>query len=235
MRSGHSCRDADAVVNACGALRGDDASLDAANHLLARFVAEAAASTEVRLVHVGSAAEYGVPASERAHEEDHPTPTGAYGRSKLAGTRAVLATCAPGQAVVARVFNPVGPGQPDHLPVAEFARAARSPDVGPVTIRNSATERDFLAIDDVGRALVALAVDDRTPPAVVNVCSGVGLSYGAIARAILDQVGSDRSIRSLDEPTVLSVVGDPTRLAQATGIRLESTAEGIAELALAAR
>ena len=129
-----------AVINACGRLRGDDRELQAANVDLARFVARAAAVTSTRLVHVGSAAEYGPPTTERLHE-DHPTrPAGPYGRTKLHGTRAVLDVSEQGGAVVARVFNPVGPGQPDHLPVAEFARAARSNDRGPLVLRNAATK-----------------------------------------------------------------------------------------------
>ena len=226
--------DADAVVNTCGVLRGDGEHLDSANHHLARFVAEAIAPGTARLVHVGSAAEYGPPVSAMVHEADETAPTSTYGRTKLAGTRAVLDVCGPGRAVVARVFNPVGPGQPDHLPVSEFARAARSTEPGPLVIRNAATERDFVPIDDVGQALIALATTQRAVPPIVNVCTGIGLRYGDIAGAMLRQVGADRVVRSLDEPGTLSVVGDPRRLEESTGLLLTTSAEAVAALALAA-
>ncbi len=224
-----------AVINACGRLRGDDRELQAANVDLARFVARAAAVTSTRLVHVGSAAEYGPPTTERLHE-DHPTrPAGPYGRTKLHGTRAVLDVSEQGGAVVARVFNPVGPGQPDHLPVAEFARAARSNDRGPLVLRNAATKRDFVSVHDVGRSLIRLATAERVDHAVVNVCSGIGLRYGDLALAMLERLGSERTIRSLGESGIMSVVGDPTRLALMTGLELEASTTLMAELALLAR
>ena len=228
-------KEAVAVINACGRLRGGDSELQASNVALARFVARATAVTDTRLVHIGSAAEYGPPTTTRIHE-DHPTrPAGPYGRTKLQGTLAVLAESEPGGAVVARVFNPVGPGQPDHLPVAEFARAVRSDDKGPLTLRNAATERDFVSVHDVGRTLIRLATADRVDHGVVNVCSGIGLRYGDLALAMLERVGSTRTIRSLGERGTMSVVGDPTRLARVTGLELAASTTLMAELALSAR
>ena len=228
-------RDAVAVINACGSLGGDDRQLQASNVDLARFVARVAAMTRTRLVHVGSAAEYGPPTTERLHE-DHPArPAGPYGRTKLQGTLAVLDECEPGSAVVARVFNPVGPGQPDHLPVAEFARASLSRDDGPLVIRNAATERDFVSVHDVGRTLIRLATAARVDHTVVNVCSGIGLRYGDLVLAMLERVGSARTIHSLGESGIMGVVGDPTRLAQMTGLELEASVTLMAELALSER
>jgi nucleoside-diphosphate-sugar epimerase len=225
--------EADAVINACGRLQGDDDELEEANDHLARVVAGVAASDNTRLVHVGSAAEYGPPTTERLHEDDPTRPGGRYGQTKLAGTRAVLEECSPGLAVVARVFNPVGAGQPRHQPIAEFAHAALEGS-GPIVIRNAATERDFVSIRDVGRSLVALAGLETIAHPLVNICSGVGLRYGDIAQDMLRQLGSDRTVRSLDEAGIVRVVGDPTRLADMTGLKLSASVDLIAELALAA-
>ena len=65
-----------------------------------------------RLVHLGSAAEYGRGPGRAPVREDEPArPVGPYGVTKLAGTRLVeLARTAGLPAVVLRVFNPVGPG-----------------------------------------------------------------------------------------------------------------------------
>ena len=221
-----------AIINSCGRLRGDEGELGASNTDLARFVAEAVGPTDARLVHVGSAAEYGPPTTDRIHEDDVVRPVGPYGRTKLEGTLAALEGVAPGRVVVARVFNPVGPGQPDHLPVAEFVRAARSDDAGPLIVRNADTERDFVSIDDVGLSLIRLATVGRLDHDIVNVCSGVGLRYGDLALAILRQTGSARTVRSLGEAGVMRVVGDPTRLIRMTGLKLSASAARMAELAL---
>ena len=66
----------------------------------------------VRLLHVGSALEYG-PVRGHLHESTTPQPTTDYGRSKLAGTGHV-ARCGErdgAAAVVARLFTVFGPGE----------------------------------------------------------------------------------------------------------------------------
>ena len=70
------------------------------------------ARTPARLVHLGSAAEYGrASRASPVAESAPPRPAGAYGATKLAGTRLVeLARTAGLDAVVLRVFNPVGGG-----------------------------------------------------------------------------------------------------------------------------
>ncbi len=104
----------DAVVNCAGATRGEPADLVHGNVMaVANLVtALASAAPEARLVHLGSAAEYGnaepgTPITESAP----PRPLGVYGVTKLAGTELVRAAAGL-DTVVLRVFNPVGPGSP---------------------------------------------------------------------------------------------------------------------------
>src|SRR5918993_888475 len=105
-----------AVVNAAGALpgRGDtDADLVGANVELPERLAVLAAAHGHRLVHVGSAAEYGPspgPTDALVDEEREPAPVSPYGRTKLAGTEAVLAQRAAGaHALVALAVRPEVP------------------------------------------------------------------------------------------------------------------------------
>src|ERR671913_1562665 len=122
-----------AVVNAAGALpgRGDtDADLVGANVELPERLAVLAAAHGHRLVHVGSAAEYGPspgPTDALVDEEREPAPVSPYGRTKLAGTEAVLAQRAAGApALVARVFNLVDGDLPATNPVHDLVTQVRA-------------------------------------------------------------------------------------------------------------
>ena len=76
-----------------------------------------------RLVLAGSAAELGpVPVEDLPVGEDYPCrPGDAYGLSKWLASTAGLAARPPLEVIVARVFNPVGPGQPASQALGRFA------------------------------------------------------------------------------------------------------------------
>ena len=122
----------DVVVNCAGATGGDIAELAAANMTGTASLVRALRRTGrvIRLVHLGSAAEYGPSVPGTAVAESAPArPAGAYGVTKLAATRLIELGRATGlDAVVLRVFNPVGPGAPaTTLPgrlVSELRQAA---------------------------------------------------------------------------------------------------------------
>jgi NDP-hexose 4-ketoreductase len=171
---------ADAVVNCAGAICGPPAALAVANiDGTYALVTAMLRATSARLVHLGSAAEYGatepgVPVTEQAAAR----PAGMYGVTKLAGTRLVGTAAAAGLgAVVLRVFNPVGPGAPAaSLPgrlVAELRRAlGHGTDVrlGPLD-----TVRDFVDARDVADAVLAAVTAGALPHPVLNVGSGLAV------------------------------------------------------------
>jgi GDP-4-dehydro-6-deoxy-D-mannose reductase len=86
--------------------------------------------------------------------------------------------------------------------------------------------RDFLDVRDVVRAYWAL-LDEGRPGEVYNVCSGTGVAIRAVLGELIDlahvqvrtQVDPDR-LRVADIPCL---VGDPSRLRQATGWRPRHT------------
>jgi nucleoside-diphosphate-sugar epimerase len=138
-------------------------------HLLDAVVAECPTA---RVVLTGSAAELGpVGEADLPVGEDHPCrPCDAYGMSKWLATCAGVAISERLPVVVARVFNPIGPGQPKGQALgrfaAELAAGATSLAVGDLEAR-----RDFVDVRDVADALVALA-ERGSPGRVYHVGTG---------------------------------------------------------------
>jgi nucleoside-diphosphate-sugar epimerase len=181
----------DVVVNCAGATAGAPDVLTAVNvtgtYALAR--AMLLADRPARLVHLGSAAEYGysepgVPVTESAP----PRPAAVYGVTKLAGTRLVqLAVAAGLRAVVLRVFNPVGPGAPEEsLPgrlAAELRRALTSGTE--VRLGSLDAVRDFVDVRDVADAVLAAAAGPGLSDPVVNIGSGRGVPVRALVKELI--------------------------------------------------
>lgn len=164
----------DAVVDCAGVVAGRASALCATNARGAAALCEAMALAvpSARLVHLGSAAEYGPAEPGTALAESAPArPEGVYGAAKLAGTLAVTGSGL--DAVVLRVFNPVGAGAPvAGLPGRLAAAFREAPRDGVVRTGSLAAYRDFVAADDVAEAVaLAVAAPGSLPP-VVNIGSG---------------------------------------------------------------
>lgn len=181
----------DAVVNCAGATTGPPEVLAAANITGVWTLAKAMLLTRrpPRLVHLGSAAEYGraepgVPVTEQVT----PRPGAIYGATKLAGTRLVeLAAAAGLEAVVLRVFNPVGPGaQQASLPgrlTAQLRHASRHGHE--VRLGSLDAVRDFVDVRDVADAAFAAATTATLPHPVLNIGSGRGVPVRALVKQLL--------------------------------------------------
>lgn len=153
------------------------------------------------------------------HEHDlHPLgrispPDQTYGWSKVNGERMVEAARAAGATVsVVRPFSGYGTDQDTDYPFPAFlARATARED--PFTIWGDGTQvRDFIHIDDIYAACMAIVGSGTTDP--VNLATGVGTSFLELARMVTTEVGYEPEIRLLtDKPTGVRVrVGDPTRM-----------------------
>ncbi|MHB1139785.1 MAG: NAD-dependent epimerase/dehydratase family protein [Microthrixaceae bacterium] len=211
---------ADAVVNACGRVSGSPPELRDANVDFVRWLCESLAPCDVRLVHVGSASEYGDPGTSTPVDEACTVlPTGDYATTKAEGTEVVRRSRQDGlDAVTARVFNLVGPSIPAVSPLRQWTDEllALGPDGGEVEVWWPDTTRDFIELSDGARALLGLAAAGTVPP-VVNVCSGVGLRFGDIVAALARRLGVPATIRSLERPGIPTVVGDPSLLSEVLG------------------
>ena len=129
----------------------------------------------LHLVHPGTALEYGV-ATGDLNEDTPAEPTTLYGRSKLAGTRAVQRACRDSglRAVVARLFTVYGPGEHPGRLFPALIHAAKTRQPLPLTAGQQL--RDFAYVEDVAVGLMLLGAIPEASGQVVNLATGKLLS-----------------------------------------------------------
>ncbi|MEG8275303.1 NAD-dependent epimerase/dehydratase family protein [Streptomyces sp. AHA2] len=199
----------DAVINCAGATGGDAVTLAEVNArgpaVLCAALREAAPAA--RLVHLGSAAEYGPGApGTRDTESAATSPAGPYGATKLAGTVAVTGSGL--DAVVLRVGNPVGPGAPPTgLPGRIAARLREAGDDPEAVLRlgDLSAHRDFVDVRDVARAAVLAATAPGPLPRVLNIGGGRALPVRDLVRNLTALAG----FRGRVEEAAASTAGSP--------------------------
>jgi GDP-4-dehydro-6-deoxy-D-mannose reductase len=190
------------------------ANVDLSSRLLEAVSREC---SEARVVLLSSAAVYGVRPPIPTREDAPLLPANEYGASKLLTERVGWAYAARGvRTIVARPFNVIGPGEPPGSIVARLAdQALAAPRGGTahVVLREAASVRDFVDVDDVARALVVLSALGVAGTAY-NVCSGQGVSIAELVDRA-SRVWQRRVDLSLEDPDAVATVsiGDPSALA----------------------
>ncbi|MDB4966599.1 MAG: putative 3-dehydroquinate synthase [Myxococcales bacterium] len=205
----------DVVIHLAAALR--DEPLDRllavnVNGVASVLSAVVGSGVTPRAIVLGSSgAVYGVPAALPIAEDAACAPLDQYGVSKQAGEAVsrLIATRHALPVIVARIFNPVGPGQDERhltswvaMQATEVAAGRRSRiEVGPLD-----TTRDFIDVRDVAAALALLAAEGA-PGTTYNVASGTEtktsdvLSEGLRAAGLTQEVPiARRSARPSDIP-----------------------------------
>ncbi len=185
---------------------------------------------------VGSSEQYGrhAPEAMPLDEEAAQRPLTLYAASKAAQELAALQACrGEGVRIVCtRSFNHSGAGQaPSFVLPSLVARALALPKRGGrLTVGNGDTVRDFLHVEDVVNAYLAL-VETGTPGEVYNVCSGEGVSIRALAESVLQRLGVPADISSdpaLTRPVDVPVqIGSNAKLRRTTGWTPRRTREDI--------
>lgn len=126
----------------------------------------------VRVVHTGSALEYG--STGGVLREDSPTATTTvYGETKLAGTDALIERSRSSgvRALVARLFTVYGPGEHAGRLLPSLLSAGASG--ADVELTEGVQRRDFAYVEDVADGLLRLAVSPAELGEVVNLATGV--------------------------------------------------------------
>jgi UDP-glucuronate decarboxylase len=192
----------------------NEAHVDAAEALTRALVSAGCR----RLVGLGTCFEY-APSDAPLAESSALDPLTPYARAKVAASERLAHVCentATGLAW-ARLFYLYGPHEDPRrlvpavtLALLEGRRAAITP---------GEQLRDFLHVDDVARALVAVAASEVTGP--INIGSGQGVAVrdlvGAIGRIVGRPELVDVGAIPYAEGDPMVVVADPTRLARECG------------------
>ncbi|NOT47448.1 MAG: NAD(P)-dependent oxidoreductase [Acidobacteria bacterium] len=144
--------------------------------------------TGLDIVNVGTAMEYGLAQGDLA-EDSLPDPTTLYGKSKLAGTRALTDCCRRFglKGVTARLFSVYGPGESPQRLLPTLIHAARTEIQIPLTA--GMHTRDFVYVEDAAESLMRLALLSSLSGDVVNVATGVLSSIKTFAETAAETLG----------------------------------------------
>jgi NDP-hexose 4-ketoreductase len=190
----------DVLINCVGCTSGSIEELEAVNVSVVRRLLEALSASGLgRLVHLGTAAEYGTqPQGVAFAESATARPVGDYGRTKLVATDLIMDRVARGDvdATVLRVFDPVGPGSPGHSLAGTAVREIRQAldtEATFVTLGQLSSCRDFLAANDVADA-VFRAAHSGGIPSLMNVGRGVATSGRSMVELLAVAAGFEGDI-----------------------------------------
>ncbi|MGX2995760.1 NAD-dependent epimerase/dehydratase family protein [Streptomyces sp. JNUCC 64] len=180
------CDGADAVLHCASLIGGDEERCAAVNARgTAALVAEARRAGVARFVQLSTAAVYGRGTFRRARPEDLPrAPLSATSRSRAEGEDAVL----DGGGLVVRPHLVHGPGDTRVVPaLAGLLRAL------PATVDGWRASVSVIAVEDLARALVALALApaDRLTSSVYHACHPEPVRWERFLRAVAEVSGTD--------------------------------------------
>ncbi|GAA2457919.1 NAD-dependent epimerase/dehydratase family protein [Streptomyces mauvecolor] len=192
-------RGAEVVVNAAGAAwqvteeEMARANTDLVHRLLAGL---ALLDGRPRLIQLGSVHEYGPVPNRTAITEDLPTaPVTPYGRSKLAGGRALLDAIAAGGAtgLVLRLSNVSGPGTHRASLLGLVAHHLATSASQPLRLAPLLAHRDFVDVRDVAESVLAAARSDASGR-VVNIGAGQATSVRVLVARLSELAGATAEI-----------------------------------------
>ncbi|WP_033822193.1 NAD(P)-dependent oxidoreductase [Kitasatospora sp. MBT63] len=199
----------DVVVNAAGGMWGltDEQMVGANVGMVTRLLKALESMPQApRLVHLGTVHEYGLcPVGVSLAEDSEPHPSMVYGQLKLQATELIAeAVRTRGlDAVVLRLGNVVGAGQPAHsllgVMAAKLAAARAEGVTAELSLAPLTAQRDFVDLADTVDAVVA-ALDGRTLSPVLNIGTGSATSARETVEALIAVSGVPAEITEVPAP-----------------------------------
>jgi NDP-hexose 4-ketoreductase len=167
------------IVNAVGTLTGSEQELEAANLTAVQNLLEAAQiiSPRARVIHLGSAAEYGPvdrgpgESGSSVNEDAICNPIGMYATLKLKATQLMLESSL--ETVTLRIANPVGPRTPETLlpgAIAKRLRTAILENASEIRSGPLSDYRSYVDARDIAQAVLIVAQAESLPR-IVNIAS----------------------------------------------------------------
>lgn len=177
---------------------------------------------EARVLLVSSCHVY-APLDQPHVEDGLLVPQGRYGLSKH-----LVEQMAPHYAQrldirIARPFNHLGPHQRPELVIPSLLRrlAESKEDASPVLMRGMNSVRDFIDVQDVVAAYLAILLLDAPAHRTFNVCTGKARSIGDLVSMVLGLLNSKREVKFEGKPNssddIPYLVGSPERLMTESG------------------
>lgn len=159
-------------------------------------------------------------------EESATSPTSPYAIGKLASEHVVDYFRNRGlDAVIARPFNHIGPGQKEGFILPDiYAQLSSVGSGGEIQVGNLNTRRDYTDVRDIVAGYKALALADSLDHRLYNICSGKSLS-GKDILALVERIGNYTDIKVSVDPSkirpsdIMDIYGDSSRIRNELGWR----------------
>lgn len=179
---------------------------------------------EGRTVVISSGALYNPNQPLPIGEESSTSPTSPYAIGKLASEHVVDYFRNRGlDAVIARPFNHIGPGQKEGFILPDiYAQLASAGSGGEIQVGNLDTRRDYTDVRDIVAGYKALALAESLDHNLYNICSGKSLS-GKDILALIERIGGYTNIKVSVDPSkirpsdIMDIYGDSSRIRNELG------------------
>jgi len=164
-----------------------------------------------KVIITGSASEYGVVEDvDEPVNEDHPlNPQGDYAHSKVEEVKVAQAYAKEHDidVIVARIFNPIGPGMGDKFLLTSLLKQINDLRVGrsgEITLSRLDSKRDYIDVRDVAMAMrLFIETGDKSHHVLQNIGSGIATTNGQLLDALLTRFELPR------KPTIIETRDDP--------------------------
>lgn len=216
------------VVNTAGLKSGSREDMQRVNVDLVAELCAVAATGGGRVVHLGSAAEYGLDPSVEWVDATTPCqPVSDYGQTKYEGTLAALAVDG---AAVLRLFNIASNPPQSGSPLEDICRRVSSAvsEGTAVELLSPDTRRDY-----VTRGFVTDSIEwavNNPCQGIFNIASGTPVRLGDLAAELVALHGSRNPIVDLEAFAPTSIAADPQPWESASGLREHVDAHVLADL-----